>query len=144
LHTADKNKDHILDVREFQDYLCATGVRSWLSAQGLEEEDDDLLFDLLDDNGDGKLTPEELTRGIGRLKGAARSIDVVSLLHMVASLTEKFTVMTTMFEQAKADSGRVMATMLEQTVADSGREANQKYGDLNSPLLCGSSRFTYS
>merc|ERR1712007_140131 len=92
--------------------------------------------------------------------GPARSIDVVSLMHMVALLQdkftvmttmfeqtmadtgrvallqEKFTVMTTMFEQTMADTGRIMATMLDETVPDIGRVANPKYGTLSFPLLC--------
>jgi len=137
LASANKDKDGFIKAEELKDYLRTDGVRSWLGAQGLDEEDDNLLLDLLDDDGDGQLSPYEVTHGISRLKGPARSIDVISLMHMVAHLLEKFTVMTTMFEQTRADTGRVMATMLEQASVDTGREANQEYGTLSSPLLCG-------
>jgi len=137
LTSADTDKDGFIDAGELKVYLGAEGVRPWLCAQGLEEDDEELLFVLLDDDGDGHLSPDEVTRGISRLKGPARSIDVVSLMHMVALLQGNLTSMTTMFEKAMADTGRVMATMLERTVVDAGREASQKYGTLSCPLLCG-------
>merc|ERR1712070_149487 len=38
-----------------------------------------LVFDLLDD-GDGKLSAEEVVSGVAKLRGNARSLDMVSLL----------------------------------------------------------------
>lgn len=51
----------------------------WLSGMGLDVHDAQLTFELLDD-GDGSLTTEELVRGFSRLRGEARSIDVLALL----------------------------------------------------------------
>jgi len=98
LMEADKDSDGLIEKNEFKAYLRTEGVRPWLTAQGIDEEDDELLFSLLDTDGNGKLTPTEVSRGISRLKGPARSMDVVSLMHMVSLLQEKCAVIAKMFE----------------------------------------------
>jgi len=127
MREADENGDGSLDASEFLEYLRSDGVRTWLSAQGLNEEDDELLFDLLDD-GDGSLSPSEVSRGISRLKGPAKSMDVICLMHMTSLLQEKFATMETMF-QTKFE--QIMSNMLNL-------EANQHSAmaaTLSAPLL---------
>merc|ERR1712096_276595 len=52
---ADENMDNVLDLKEFEMVLSDPGITKWLTA-------------------------EELVKGGARLKGAARSIDVITLL----------------------------------------------------------------
>merc|ERR1719506_1759781 len=54
-------------------------VRHYLSHLDLEVHDAEGLFDLLDD-GDGEVTLSEFVSGITRMKGSARSADMVSLM----------------------------------------------------------------
>mmetsp|Transcript_14543 Transcript_14543/g.45723 ORF Transcript_14543/g.45723 Transcript_14543/m.45723 type:complete len:460 (-) Transcript_14543:20-1399(-) len=82
---ADTSNDGIIDRDEFKKVLKIDKVRTWLSAMELEVSDPDLLFDFLDD-GDEVLTVEELIGGVARLKGSARNIDVVALMHNVNKL----------------------------------------------------------
>lgn len=65
-------------------------VRTWLGAMDLEVGDADLLFDCLDD-GDECISMDELVRGVPRLSGKARSIDLVALMHKAQSLELKLT-----------------------------------------------------
>jgi len=130
LREADIDGDGLLEADEFKSYLHAEAA--WLAAQGLDEHDDDLLFNLLDD-GDGKLEPIEVTKGIARLKGPARSIDVVSLLHMVSLLQDQFTAMATRLE---ATTKVAQSAKFEQSTLETAhREPNQNRGDLHFPLL---------
>ena len=46
----------------------------------LEVHDAEVLFDLLDNNADGELCFEEFLKGVTRLKGQARSMDIVAML----------------------------------------------------------------
>merc|ERR1712137_819915 len=71
---------------EFQDLLQDDTVRVWLAAQDVEVGDGTLLFDLMDD-GDKKLTPKELVKGVARLRGPARSLDVIGLMYMTSHLS---------------------------------------------------------
>lgn len=53
--------------------------RTWLAAQELPVHDPHVLFNLLDD-GDAELTAEELVKGVERLKGTAKGIDLASFI----------------------------------------------------------------
>jgi len=77
--SADASGDGALDLAEFKAVMGMPGVQTWLSAMELDVRDADSLFQLIDDDGDGQLTAEELIKGAGRLKGAARSIDVAMM-----------------------------------------------------------------
>eukprot|EP00418_Pyrodinium_bahamense_P026375 CAMPEP_0179160060 /NCGR_PEP_ID=MMETSP0796-20121207/78209_1 /TAXON_ID=73915 /ORGANISM="Pyrodinium bahamense, Strain pbaha01" /LENGTH=889 /DNA_ID=CAMNT_0020861907 /DNA_START=21 /DNA_END=2688 /DNA_ORIENTATION=+ len=76
---ADQDGNGILDKGEFREMVNDPVVRQWLSAMdcdvSLFARDPDVLFSLVDD-GDGKLTAEELVKGVARMQGAARSIDL--------------------------------------------------------------------
>lgn len=89
MQRADSSGDGGLSRQEFIDVLKSDDVKVWLSAQEIDAGDADLLFDLLDD-GDETLTVGELTSGIARLKGTARSIDLFALMHMVANLHDMY------------------------------------------------------
>eukprot|EP00929_Paragymnodinium_shiwhaense_P094806 TRINITY_DN55611_c0_g1_i1.p1 TRINITY_DN55611_c0_g1~~TRINITY_DN55611_c0_g1_i1.p1 ORF type:complete len:640 (-),score=119.40 TRINITY_DN55611_c0_g1_i1:85-2004(-) len=82
---ADESGDGQLSLEEFQGIMGDERVRIWLAAQELEVEDVRLVFDMVDD-GKGMLTAEELVRGFARLKGAARSMDLLSLQHCLEKL----------------------------------------------------------
>jgi len=65
-------------LEEFSIVMSNPDVKAWMSLLDLEVHDVESLFYLLDD-GDGQITYEEFIPGIMRLKGQARSLDVVSL-----------------------------------------------------------------
>jgi len=70
----------------FVELLQDKSVRTWLAAQEIEARDGNLLFDLMD-GGDQRLSASELIKGLGRLKGTAKSLDLVGLMHMTAALS---------------------------------------------------------
>lgn len=72
----------------FRKALQNTKIRTWLSALELEVGDADLLFDCLD-NGDECISLEKLMRGVPRLAGKSRSIDLVVLLHKTQLLEHR-------------------------------------------------------
>ncbi|OLP87442.1 hypothetical protein AK812_SmicGene31333 [Symbiodinium microadriaticum] len=90
---ADESGDGVIDLDEFrkifelEEIRChvtfraaadkRVEARTWLSAQDLPVSNPDLLFKLLDD-GDGGLTAdsEELVKGVDRLKGSAKGMDL--------------------------------------------------------------------
>merc|ERR1711865_1310061 len=55
-------------------------VSTWLASMDLQTTDFDTLFRLIDEDNDGEITFEEMMHGIGRLKGPARSIDLLTFL----------------------------------------------------------------
>merc|ERR1712007_346167 len=74
LSQADKNHDGELDVEELKILFENEEMRIWLAAQELETDDIETLFNLLDSAKDGVVTYGDLVKGVGRLKGTARSI----------------------------------------------------------------------
>jgi len=56
-------------------------VITWLSSMGLDAEDAEKIFRLLDSDGDNAVSLEELAVGVGHLKGHARSVDLVTCIN---------------------------------------------------------------
>merc|ERR1711870_203096 len=83
LKEADVSGDGFIQREEFAEVLQKPAVRTWLSAMEIETGDTELLFDFID-NGDEQISSLELVEGIARLKGTARSMDVVALTHRTA------------------------------------------------------------
>lgn len=79
----DISGDGTVDLDEFEALLDEhTGdpaVRKWLAAMGFHVDDVSSIFKLIDD-GDGSLSAEELICGAKRLKGDARSLDLMTLI----------------------------------------------------------------
>merc|ERR1712232_671951 len=62
------------------DMLNTPTIKHYLSILDLDVHDAEGLFHLLDD-GDGQVTLAEFVSGVERMKGQARSADMVALLH---------------------------------------------------------------
>merc|ERR1712048_1517310 len=75
---ADVSGNGTVSMEELTAILANAKARSWLQGLGLEFHDTKVLFSLLDD-GDGEITAEEFLHGATRLKGQARSIDVIAI-----------------------------------------------------------------
>jgi Ca2+-binding EF-hand superfamily protein len=78
---ADEDGDGLIDREEFHRALADSEIRTWLSAMELDVRDEDSFFELLDLDGDGKISQQELLEGVAQLKGVARSYEVCSLSH---------------------------------------------------------------
>eukprot|EP00929_Paragymnodinium_shiwhaense_P023783 TRINITY_DN14806_c0_g3_i1.p1 TRINITY_DN14806_c0_g3~~TRINITY_DN14806_c0_g3_i1.p1 ORF type:complete len:605 (+),score=88.73 TRINITY_DN14806_c0_g3_i1:284-2098(+) len=92
LSEGDESQDGFLSLEEFHHLLADKRIQTWLSAQEIEVKDVDLAYRLIDDSGDGRVCAEELVRGFSRLKGAAKSIDMLTVIHAfdrVQSLLER-------------------------------------------------------
>jgi len=73
---ADTNENGFVSLSEFQAILAYNEVATWLSAMGFDSSDVKLTFDMIAGD-DGRITEEELVNGVERLKGPARSIDLL-------------------------------------------------------------------
>jgi len=86
----DDSGDGLITWHEFSQLLEDDVLKKYVSTLDLEVSDLAQLFKLLDD-GDGAISAEEFCKGVARVKGPARSIDVVSLGNMVKRLDNKVT-----------------------------------------------------
>jgi len=92
----DKDRDGALCWEEFSQVLANPRVKAYLSILDLEVHETELLFTLLDD-GDGAVTFQEFIHGVDRLRGGARTLDLMCvqndckhLMKSVKLLQEKF------------------------------------------------------
>lgn len=76
--TADTSKDGHLTEEELADILANENVRLLLAKLGVDATDGNFLFHLLDDGTNG-VSRDAFVSGVKRLKGEARSIDLVPL-----------------------------------------------------------------
>lgn len=85
---ADTSGEGLLDFDEFTVVLQDPQVRTWLAAQEINTSDADVLFKLLDEDKTGEITAEQLVTGMTRIKGSARSIDLLVLQREIRDFAE--------------------------------------------------------
>jgi len=87
----DESGDGSLEYPEFEIIAQNPDVKTWLASMDIETDDLHTLFKLIDFDGSGSITVEELIARIPRIKGAARSIDVLAMRTTVNELIQKLT-----------------------------------------------------
>jgi hypothetical protein len=75
---ADTSSDGFINRAEFRAMIKRPAVQTIMQKLDLEVHETEALFQLLDD-GDGEITHDEFIRGIWRLKGQARSVDLIKV-----------------------------------------------------------------
>jgi hypothetical protein len=81
----DDSGDGCVNWEEFQGILHDKRVVTWLSALDFDVENCKGLFRLLDD-GDGKIEFNEFIKGVQRLKGSAKAVDLITLSHEIRTV----------------------------------------------------------
>lgn len=84
----DTSGDGMLDREEFDEILEDPRMQAWLHVLELEVYEVTALFNLLDD-GNEAISCEEFIGGAMRLKGNARAIDSITMMHEQHMLSEK-------------------------------------------------------
>lgn len=84
----DSSGDGQLSRDEFLEIIQDVRVRTLLSALGIDIHDAHLVFDLTDD-GDGTIGANEMVKGFRRLKGWARSLDLLALTNLTKEVIHK-------------------------------------------------------
>jgi len=79
LDALDHSDDGMLDYGEFEIIASQPDVKLWLGSMDIETDDIRTLFRLIDQDSSGYVSADELCARIARLKGTARSIDVMAL-----------------------------------------------------------------
>ncbi|CAJ1450210.1 unnamed protein product, partial [Effrenium voratum] len=115
---ADVDGSGCVSRDEFQVILKDKNAASFLDSLDLQVSDAHRLFDLLDD-GSGQVTYQEFLDGCMRLKGQARSQDVISILHEQTKISRRCLDMQKSMEQLQNLLGQVLVARSE-TGADAG------------------------
>jgi len=88
---ADHSKDYVITREEWQRVMESTHAQHWFEAQGLNMEDANAVFRLLDKDGSQSITMDELIKGVNQLKGPARSLDLLMMTERNAQLLSQVT-----------------------------------------------------
>lgn len=76
----DATGDGMVDWEEFQAVLLDQRVLIWLAALDLDLDQCEGMFSLLD-GGDGRISFQNFVKGVQRLKGGAKSVDLIMLMN---------------------------------------------------------------
>merc|ERR1719330_1611212 len=83
---ADVDRDGSLSLDDLTLALSDSKVKTMLAAMDLEVNDAKVLFEFIKAQDSDIISLQELTDGVQRLKGTARSIDVVALMRKTFNL----------------------------------------------------------
>lgn len=93
----DDSGDGTITREEFEEILNHPQVKAYLAVLDLEVHESNSLFNLLEEDEDGVITYAEFLEGVMRLKGQARTLDIVEiqrdckrLMNVTASLCDVF------------------------------------------------------
>eukprot|EP00927_Polykrikos_kofoidii_P058777 TRINITY_DN5351_c0_g1_i3.p1 TRINITY_DN5351_c0_g1~~TRINITY_DN5351_c0_g1_i3.p1 ORF type:complete len:613 (+),score=108.13 TRINITY_DN5351_c0_g1_i3:15-1853(+) len=98
---ADTDRSGLITWPNFRKAMENTDVCNFFDAIDLDISEAKNLFDLLDISADGKVSAEEFLSGCLRVRGPAKSLDLMVLSNEVAQLFEKHD-----FTEAKVDSNQ--------------------------------------
>eukprot|EP00930_Biecheleria_cincta_P062157 TRINITY_DN4765_c0_g1_i6.p1 TRINITY_DN4765_c0_g1~~TRINITY_DN4765_c0_g1_i6.p1 ORF type:complete len:1330 (+),score=261.30 TRINITY_DN4765_c0_g1_i6:119-4108(+) len=77
---ADADGSGSLDAGEFEEVCADEQVKMWLAAQELDVSDAKTMHAMMcEETNSEEVTPEQLVKGMARLKGSARNLDMMSL-----------------------------------------------------------------
>merc|ERR1712032_179014 len=94
----DSSDDGHLTQAELDRVMTDPFMKTWMASINIEGWELQRLFELLDD-GDGLVSQDEFVDGICKMKGEAKSIDVVSTLKQVQRLHAKCDLLITDVQQ---------------------------------------------
>eukprot|EP00927_Polykrikos_kofoidii_P047892 TRINITY_DN4218_c0_g1_i1.p1 TRINITY_DN4218_c0_g1~~TRINITY_DN4218_c0_g1_i1.p1 ORF type:complete len:953 (+),score=156.22 TRINITY_DN4218_c0_g1_i1:403-2859(+) len=133
----DDDGDLEISWEEFQDLLLNAGISEFFKSCDFNESALEGLFDLLDENRSGALSMNEFVMGCMRLRGQARSVDLVHLCIRIEE-AEKHRV-------AESKKCSKMLNLILEAVTggdffDRAKEAKQRRGDPRLPCQIADSR----
>jgi len=87
---ANISKTGTLGWHEFRDYLQDEQAQAFFATQQLDSFDARTLFDVLNTGGaDDEISMDEFIVGCQRLKGQARSVELIAVLNETRSINKK-------------------------------------------------------
>eukprot|EP00929_Paragymnodinium_shiwhaense_P091728 TRINITY_DN51637_c0_g3_i1.p1 TRINITY_DN51637_c0_g3~~TRINITY_DN51637_c0_g3_i1.p1 ORF type:complete len:668 (+),score=91.53 TRINITY_DN51637_c0_g3_i1:70-2073(+) len=87
---ADKDSDGLITYDELEGYLSEPWVKAYFSALEMDPSEAKSMFTIMDVNSDGCVDIDEFIEGCMKLKGAAKSIDLLAMMYDSAQFAEDF------------------------------------------------------
>jgi len=86
---ADTDGSGTLSFQEFAAHLKHDNVRAYFAGLGVDPDEALIIFNLLDVDRSNEVLIDEFVNGTMKMKGAAKSMDVLCLMHDSAKITTK-------------------------------------------------------
>jgi len=87
---ADQNHDGLMTLLELEQHLADPWVKAYFSGLDMDPSEAKSMFTIMDVDHDGAVNVDEFVDGCMRLKGHAKTIDVMSMMYDLATANEKF------------------------------------------------------
>eukprot|EP00812_Abedinium_dasypus_P005562 NODE_1698_length_1080_cov_271.745366.p1 GENE.NODE_1698_length_1080_cov_271.745366~~NODE_1698_length_1080_cov_271.745366.p1 ORF type:complete len:337 (-),score=120.11 NODE_1698_length_1080_cov_271.745366:52-963(-) len=124
----DTSGNGMLDRSEFIKVMKDPTIKTWLAAMDIEVDDIGRLFDCID-NGDGNVTAEELIRGVSKLRGSARSIDMRVMLSRTTKVLTRVDAVASAVEQLREAASK-NALLWQDSGGHDHREETKEAGNV--------------
>jgi len=98
----DTSGDGLVTWAELQEVFSNPKLKIWMSILEIDSTDLEGLFRSIDVNGDGGITCDELLAGASRIKGNAKSIDIVHVLAQLKVVDGKLNALVKALPDASA------------------------------------------
>jgi len=96
---ADKDRSNTLSFAEFTKHLENAWVRAYFSGLDMDPSEAEIIFTLIDIDNSGEVDIDEFVEGTMKLKGSAKSIDVLSMMFDSARYQVKFNQLCNFIEE---------------------------------------------
>jgi len=103
--SVDENNDNQLSWEELQQVQNEPNLKLWMRQLEIEPSSLRSLYDIIDTNGDGSISFDELLDGATKIKGTAKNVDLVYLLTRMDKLDDKVNILLDS-KQASSSSSR--------------------------------------
>merc|ERR1719217_1046594 len=101
----DQDESGTISLDELDRYFEDVRMKSYFQVLGIDPDDSERLFRLLDEDGSGEVGIDEFLDGCLRLKGDARSIDVHSIMYQCNAILHGVNALTDSFELPRYAGG---------------------------------------
>mmetsp|Transcript_52088 Transcript_52088/g.97792 ORF Transcript_52088/g.97792 Transcript_52088/m.97792 type:complete len:706 (-) Transcript_52088:67-2184(-) len=113
---SDTNNNNTIEKADFKSSLIHPDVHQFFRAIKLDLDQAEVLFELLDISGDGKISCDEFLRGCLRLRGAAKAIDLLILSREVNQLIDGLAEITRAKQGALGENHALLEELLSKVL----------------------------
>lgn len=85
----DSSGDGYITWEEIEAVVDDPKLKLWMASLDIAPRDLEIIFKAIDVNGDNSITPEELILNAGRIRGSAKSLDIVQVLSQMKLIEGK-------------------------------------------------------
>lgn len=123
---ADRDMSGSMTYRELENHLQNPWVKAYFSGMDIDASEAAIIFTLMDSDRDNEVTIDEFVDGTMKLKGHAKSIDILSVMYDNAKFQAKFSIFCSHVEDQLVDMKNLITPGAGDKMERMYRPANQQ------------------